>query len=64
MLDKIVRSLILMLLGASIYGFLIEAAKVYSSRSSGNIGGEIFVLPLRFGRVWLGCELRANVKRK
>lgn len=57
--NKIIRSVILMLLGAAIYGLIIEAAKVYGSRSAGNFGGEIFVLPLMIGLVcmaWVGAQ--------
>lgn len=62
--DKIVRSVILMLLGATMYGFIEEAVKVYSSRSEGNFGGEVLVLPLMVGMIWIGWELRANIKTK
>lgn len=64
MRDKIVRSIILMLLGAMIYGFIGAALEVYGSRSAGNIGGEVLVLPLMAGLVWLGWELRTVVKTK
>ena len=64
MLDKIVRSIILMLLGAMIYGFGGAALEAYGSRLAGNIGGEALVLPLMAGLVWLGWELRTVVKTK
>ncbi|MBP1548537.1 MAG: hypothetical protein J6A05_00910 [Oscillospiraceae bacterium] len=64
MRDKIVRSIILMLLGAMIYGFIEAALEAYGSRSAGNIGGEALVLPLMAGLVWLGWELRTVVKTK
>ena len=54
MLDKIVRSIILMLLGAMIYGFVEAALEAYGSRLAGNIGGEIFVIPMILGFIWLG----------
>lgn len=62
-IDKIVRSVLLMLLGAMIYGFVSSAAEVYGSRTNGNIGGEAFVLPLMIGLVWLGWQIRANVHK-
>ena len=49
-IDKIVRSVLLMLLGAMIYGFISSAAEVYGSRGNGNIGGEVLILPLMAGR--------------
>ncbi len=58
--DKIVRSVILMLLGAMIYGFLGAAAEAYGSRSPGNVGGEILVLPMIAGLIWLGWQLRGK----
>lgn len=58
--DKIVREIIILLLGAMIYGFIGAALEAYGNRSAGNIGGEIFVLPLMIGLVWLGWELRKN----
>lgn len=58
--NEIVRTVILMLLGAMIYGFVTEAVEVYGSRSSGNIGGEILVLPLMVGLIWLGWQFRAH----
>lgn len=64
MRDKIVRSIILMLLGAMIYGFIEAALEAYGSRLAGNIGGEALVLPLMAGLVWLGWELRTVVKTK
>ncbi|MGN1305333.1 MAG: hypothetical protein ACI4YB_09900 [Oscillospiraceae bacterium] len=62
-LDKIVRSILLMLLGAMIYGFIGAAAEAYGSRTPGNIGGEVFVLPLMALLVWLGWQIRANVHK-
>ncbi|MGN1137109.1 MAG: hypothetical protein ACI4SF_12930 [Oscillospiraceae bacterium] len=62
-LDKIVRSVLLMLLGAMIYGFIGAAAEFYGSRTPGNIGGEVFVLPLMGLLVWLGWQIRANVHK-
>lgn len=59
-LDKIVRSVILMLLGAMIYGFIGAAAEAYGSRSPGNFGGEILVLPMIAGLIWLGWQLRGK----
>ena len=50
-LDKIVCGILLMLLGALIYGFIEAAAKVYGSRAAGNFGGEVFVLPLMAGLI-------------
>lgn len=61
-LDNIIRGIILMLLGALIYGFISEAVAVYSSRSAGNIGGEVLILPLFAGLIWLGWQLKANFK--
>lgn len=58
--DKIIRSVILMLLGAMIYGFIGAAAEAYGSRSYGNVGGEIFVLPMMAGLIWFGWYLRAS----
>lgn len=62
-LDKIVRSVLSMLLGAMIYGFIGAAAEAYGSRSPGNVGGEVFVLPLMALLVWLGWQIRANVHK-
>lgn len=62
-LDKIVRSILLMLLGAMIYGFAEAAAKVYGGRINGNIGGEALILPFMVGLIWLGWQLRANVHK-
>lgn len=62
-IDKIVRSVLLMLLGAMIYGFVSSAAEVYGSRMNGNVGGEDLVLPLMIGLVWLGWQIRANVHK-
>lgn len=62
-LDKIVRSVLLMLLGAMIYGFIGAAAEAYGSRTPGNVGGEIFVLPLMIGLIWLGWQIRATLHK-
>lgn len=62
-IDKIVRSVLLMLLGAMIYGFISSAAEVYGSSTNGNIGGEALVLPLMVGLIWLGWQIRANVHK-
>lgn len=62
-IDKIVRGVLLMLLGAMIYGFISSAAEVYGSRTNGNIGGEVLVLPLMVGLIWLGWQIRANVHK-
>ena len=62
-LDKIVSSILLMLLGAMIYGFISSAAEVHGSRTNGNIGGEALVLPLMVGLIWLGWQIRANVHK-
>lgn len=59
-LHKIVRDIIILLLGAMIYGFIGEAVKVYASREVGNFGGEVLVLPLMAGMIWLGWELHKN----
>lgn len=59
-LHKIVRDIIILLLGAMIYGFIGEAVKVYASREIGNFGGEVLVLPLMAGMIWLGWELHKN----
>lgn len=55
-----VRSVILIALGACLYGFVGAALEAYGSRAAGNIGGEAFVLPLMAGLIWLGWELRGN----
>lgn len=62
-LDKIVCGILLMLLGALIYGFIEAAAKVYGSRAAGNFGGEVFVLPLMAGLIWLGWQMRENLHK-
>lgn len=59
-LHKIVRDIIILLLGAMIYGFIGEALEAYGNRSAGNIGGEVLVLPLMAGMIWLGWELHKN----
>lgn len=59
---EIVRDVILLALGAMMYGFIGAALEAYGSRAAGNIGGEVFVLPLMAGLVWLGWELRGNKK--
>ena len=61
-LGNIIRGIILMLLGAMMYGFISEAAAVYGSRTAGNIGGEALILPLFAGLIWVGWQLRANFK--
>ncbi len=61
-LHNIVRDIIILLLGAMIYGFIGAALEAYGSRAAGNIGGEVFVLPLMAGLIWLGWELRKNYK--
>ncbi len=62
-IDKIVRSVLLMLLGAMIYGLISSAAEVYGSRGNGNIGGEALILPLMIGLVWLGWQIRADIHK-
>ncbi len=59
---EIVRDIILLALGACLYGFVGAAMEVCGSRSAGNFGGEIFVIPLFAGLVWLGWELRGQRK--
>ena len=59
-LHKIVRDIIILLLGAMIYGFIGEAVKISASREVGNFGGEVLVLPLMIGLVWLGWEFHEN----
>lgn len=54
---EIVRDVILLALGAMMYGFIGAALEAYGSRAAGNIGGEVFVLPLMAGLVWLGWQL-------
>lgn len=55
---EIVRDVILLALGAMMYGFIGAALEAYGSRAAGNIGGEAFVLPLMAGLVWLGWQLK------
>lgn len=55
---EIVRDVILLALGAMMYGFIGAALEAYGSRATGNIGGEVFVLPLMAGLVWLGWQLK------
>lgn len=55
---EIVRDVILIALGAMMYGFIGAALEAYGSRAAGNIGGEAFVLPLMAGLVWLGWQLK------
>ena len=62
-LDKIVRSILLMLLGAMIYGFAEAAAEAYGGRTNGNIGGEALILPFMVGLILLGWQFRANVDK-
>lgn len=59
---RVVRDIILLLLGAMGYGFTGAALEAYSSRVAGNVGGEVFILPLMAGLVWIGWELRKNYK--
>ena len=61
-LHKIVRDIIILLLGAMIYGFIGEAVKISASREVGNFGGEVLILPLMAGLVWIGWEFRKNYK--
>lgn len=63
MIDKIVRSILLMLLGAMIYGLISSAAEIYGSRTNGNVGGEALILPLIIGLVWLGWQIRADIHK-
>lgn len=62
-LDKIVRSILLMLLGAMTYGFVEAAVEAYGGRTNGNIGGEALILPFMVGLIWLGWQLRVNVHK-
>ncbi len=59
---EIVRDIILLALGACLYGFIGAAAEACGSRSAGNFGGEVLVIPLFIGLVWLGWELRGQHK--
>ena len=61
-LHKIVRDVIIFLLGAMIYGFISETVQISASREVGNFGGEVLILPLMAGLVWIGWELRGNYK--
>lgn len=63
MRHKIGRGIILMLLGAMLYGFIGAAIEAYGNRSAGNIGGEALILPLMAGLVWLGWELCKNYRK-
>lgn len=56
--NEIVRDVILLALGACMYGFVGAALEAYGSRTAGNIGGEAFVPPLMAGLVWLGWQLK------
>lgn len=62
-LHRIVRDVILLALGAMMYGFIGAAVEAYGGRTAGNIGGEVFVLPLMAGLVWLGWELCKNYRK-
>ena len=44
--DKVVKFVIVFLLGFSTYGFIGAAAEAYKNRSDGNVGGEILIIPL------------------
>ena len=61
-LHRIVRDVIIFLLGAMIYGFIGAAVEAYGGRTAGNFGGEVLILPLMAGLVWIGWELRKNYK--
>ena len=61
-LHRIVRDVIIFLLGAMIYGFISEAVQISANREVGNFGGEVLILPLMAGLVWIGWELRGNYK--
>ena len=62
-LHKIVRDVIIFLLGAMIYGFIGAAVEVSASREVGNFGGEVLILPLMAGLVWIGWELCKNYRK-
>ena len=58
---KIIRSIMLIVIGALTYSFISEATAVYLSRPNGNIGGEILVIPMIAALIWLGWEIRDNI---
>ncbi len=60
--QHVVLDVILLALGACLYGDLGAAEEACGSRSAGNFGGEVFVIPLFIGLVWLGWELRGKSK--
>lgn len=62
-LSKIVNGILLMVLGAIIYGFIGAAAEAYGSRGIGNIGGEVLVIPLIIGLVALGWQIGENIHK-
>lgn len=62
-LSKIVNGILLMVLGAMIYGFIGAAAEAYGSRAPGDIGGEVIVIPLIIGLIVLGWQIRENVHK-
>lgn len=61
--DKIVKFVIIFALGACTYGFIGEAIKVYSSRTDGNFGGEVLIIPMIFLLILIGWQLRASVHK-
>ena len=61
--DKVVKFVIVFLLGFSTYGFIGAAAEAYGGRTNGNIGGEALILPFMVGLILLGWQLRANVHK-
>lgn len=61
--SKIVNGILLMVLGAMLYGFIGEAAEAYGSRGIGNVGGEVLVIPLIIGLIALGWQIRENVHK-
>lgn len=60
--DKIIKFIIVFLLGFSTYGFIGAAAEAYKNRADGNIGGEILIIPLIIVLIALGYQIKANQK--
>lgn len=56
-MKDIFKALGIFLVGAMTSGFIKDALAVITERNEGNFGGEVLVLPLMLGLVWLGWEL-------
>lgn len=53
-----VTFVLLIMLGMTLHSLLQQTVQTFSERASGNVGGEILILPLIVLLIWLGWQLR------